>query len=72
MEAGTNTLEVTEVNAWEIRLVGDAQSGAVPVTNMKHKAKDALQPSGLLGSVTLDYAEVGKLEINESLRSNIR
>jgi hypothetical protein len=84
LKAGRNELEVTVVNQWANRLIGDAQlgdgwdagrpkswpkwlesgeartSGQVTFTTGRHWQKnDELQPSGLLGPVTLQRM-VGK------------
>ncbi|MBN2295928.1 MAG: glycoside hydrolase, partial [Pirellulales bacterium] len=57
VKRGTNTLEVTVVNTWLNRLVGDEQPGVknrVTSTTVKTwKAKTPLQPAGLLGPVRL-------------------
>ncbi len=56
LQAGKNTLEITVVNAWNNRIVGDAQPGAKPTVFAYRKiriATDPLQPSGLLGPVKI-------------------
>jgi hypothetical protein len=56
LKAGANKLEITVTNAWVNRLIGDQQPGAKQYTFTTYKpyTKDsALQPSGLLGPVTV-------------------
>ena len=53
---GKNTLEVRVADKWVNRLVGDAQPGAKKITYTPlptYRADAPLQPSGLLGPVTL-------------------
>lgn len=57
LKLGKNTLEVTVVHTWHNRIIGDVQPGATPtvfISRKLGKATDALQPSGLLGPVTLE------------------
>ena len=66
---GNNQLEVTVVNLWPNRLIGDSK---LPVnqrrtkTNvLKYEAADAetlLRPSGLLGPVNLLFLQYGKIQ----------
>ena len=55
---GTNKLEISVVNLWPNRLIGDAAPNSTPhftVTNThKFNADTPLLPSGLLGPVTLE------------------
>jgi len=57
LKAGENTLAVTVVNAWHNRLVGDAglpmEKRQTRLTAVAAKARDRLQPAGLLGPVQL-------------------
>lgn len=57
VNAGANELEVTVVNLWPNRLIGDASLPAkerFTETNMrKFTSKSPLLPSGLLGPVTI-------------------
>ncbi|AEV98273.1 glycoside hydrolase family 2 sugar binding protein [Niastella koreensis GR20-10] len=56
LQPGENELEVTVVNCWWNRLVGDAQPGAKPVTwtaFTNWHADSKLQPAGLLGPVNI-------------------
>jgi hypothetical protein len=56
LNAGKNTLEVTVVQTWINRIIGDLQPGAKPTAFISlkvGKAGDPLQPSGLLGPVTI-------------------
>ncbi len=57
---GTNDLEITVVNTWNNRLVGDAQPGVtkkITRTNIANKfnANSPLLSSGLLGPVKLEF-----------------
>ena len=55
VKAGENTLEVTVINTWPNRIIGDAQPDAgKPVTYTSYhfyNADSALFPAGLLGPV---------------------
>lgn len=54
---GANTIEVKVANLWVNRLVGDAQSGAKPITwtaMPTYRADAPLRPSGLIGPVKLE------------------
>ena len=56
LQLGSNTLEVEVTNTWHNRLVGDRQPGVTPstfITTNPFKAQTPLQPSGLLGPVSL-------------------
>jgi hypothetical protein len=57
VKAGPNELEVTVVNLWPNRLIGDASLPAkerLTATNMrKFVSKSPLLPSGLLGPVRI-------------------
>jgi hypothetical protein len=57
VKAGANELEVTVVNLWPNRLIGDASLSAekrFTETNMrKFTSKSPLLPSGLLGPVRI-------------------
>ena len=56
LKAGTNEIQVRVANAWVNRLIGDEQPGATKLTftDVKpYKANSPLQPSGLLGPVTV-------------------
>jgi hypothetical protein len=67
LKAGKNTLEVTVVHTWNNRIIGDQQPGAIPtiyMTRQMGKATDPLQPSGLLGPVTLRPKVVVTLPAN--------
>jgi hypothetical protein len=60
LEPGKNEIQVKVVNAWVNRLIGDEQPGAAKFTftDVKpYKADSPLQPSGLLGPVTVIRAE---------------
>jgi len=60
LKPGTNEIQVKVVNAWVNRLIGDEQPGATKITftDVKpYKANSPLQPSGLLGPVTLIRAD---------------
>jgi alpha-L-rhamnosidase len=53
---GQNSLEIRVGTLWVNRLIGDAQPGAVKLTNTAlptYKADAPLQPAGLIGPVTL-------------------
>jgi hypothetical protein len=53
---GANQIKITVVNAWVNRLIGDEQPGATKLTfaDVKpYKANSPLQPSGLIGPVTV-------------------
>jgi len=61
MKAGKNLLEITVVHTWHNRIIGDLQPGATPTIFISRKSggpRDALQPSGLLGPVTIQSTEV--------------
>ncbi len=65
VKPGVNKLEVEVVNTWLNRLVGDKQPGVKdPVTFTTHRpwnARTRLQPSGLLGPVSIgtgDWTEI--------------
>ena len=55
LKPGENTLEITVVNPWKNRLVGDAQPGAKNISTFTSqeviKADAPLKPAGLLGPV---------------------
>ncbi len=56
LKPGANDVTIKVVNAWVNRLIGDEQPGATKLTfaDVKpYKADSPLQPSGLLGPVTL-------------------
>lgn len=56
LKAGENRVEVKVTNRWVNRLIGDAQPGATKVTWTvvpAYSPKAPLQPSGLMGPVTL-------------------
>ncbi len=57
LKPGSNQISVTVINAWVNRLIGDQQpdsSKMYTFTSWKsYSAKSPLQPSGLLGPVTL-------------------
>jgi hypothetical protein len=51
-----NEITIKVVNAWVNRLIGDEQEGATKITfaDVKpYKANSPLQPSGLMGPVTV-------------------
>ncbi len=57
LKPGSNELTIKVTNAWVNRLIGDQQPGATKysfTTEKPYKANSPLQPSGLLGPVTLD------------------
>jgi hypothetical protein len=57
VKSGENALEIEVVNTWANRLIGDsrlpAKKRATWATVNAFKPKDALEPSGLLGPVTV-------------------
>jgi len=56
LKPGKNSLEITVVHTWHNRIIGELQPGATPTifcSNKFGKPTDALQPSGLIGPVTL-------------------
>ena len=57
LKAGENTIEIKVTNLWVNRLIGDAQPGVtnkITYTTMPfYQANSKLQPSGLLGPVTI-------------------
>ncbi len=56
LKPGANEISIKVTNAWVNRLIGDEQPNAVRVTfadEKPYKATSPLQPSGLLGPVTL-------------------
>ena len=56
LNAGKNSLEITVVQTWNNRIIGDIQPGAAPtlfISRKIGKATDPLQPSGLLGPVRI-------------------
>jgi alpha-L-rhamnosidase len=56
LHPGPNQITIKVVNAWVNRLIGDEQPGATKITftDIKpYKATSPLQPSGLLGPITL-------------------
>ena len=56
LKAGQNDLEVTVVQTWRNRVIGDLQPGATPTVfqnRIFQKPTDSLLPSGLLGPVTI-------------------
>ena len=56
LKTGANQLEVTVVNLWVNRLIGDKQPGAKPVTyapQSPYRATSPLRRSGLIGPVEL-------------------
>ncbi len=60
LRPGSNELTIKVVNAWVNRLIGDQQPGATTYTfaDVKpYKANSPLQPSGLLGPVTIVRGE---------------
>jgi len=60
IKAGKNRLEITVVQTWNNRIVGDAQPGATPTVFISYKSKKPpidLQPSGLLGPVKLEIVK---------------
>ncbi len=65
LKPGTNDLAVTVVNTWHNRLAGDAALPAEKrqtwVSKDTVRAKAALQPSGLLGPVTLRMSQTIEL-----------
>jgi len=59
LKAGRNMLEVTVVNTWQNRLIGDRgkeQKDRFTETNIKIKDEWKLRPSGLLGPVEIKFA----------------
>ena len=63
LQSGKNTLEVTVVQTWNNRIIGDQQLGATPrvyMTRKMGKATDPLQPSGLLGPVRVQSTNIIK------------
>jgi hypothetical protein len=63
LKAGKNTLEVTVVHTWNNRIIGDQQPGVTPtvyISSKRGKATDPLQPSGLLGPVTIQATDTIK------------
>jgi len=65
LKAGKNTLEITVVQTWNNRIIGDLQPGVTPkvyISRKSGKANDPLQPSGLLGPVVLRTAGTVKIE----------
>jgi alpha-L-rhamnosidase/Glycosyl hydrolases family 2, sugar binding domain len=60
IKAGNNEIQIKVINAWVNRLIGDEQPGATKITftDVKpYKANSPLQPSGLLGPVTVIRSE---------------
>jgi hypothetical protein len=60
LKPGTNEIKLIVVNSWVNRLIGDEQPGATKITftDVKpYKANSSLQPSGLLGPVTVIRAD---------------
>jgi hypothetical protein len=60
IKPGTNQIAIKVINAWVNRLIGDEQPGATKITftDVKpYKASSTLQPSGLLGPVTVIRVE---------------
>jgi hypothetical protein len=56
LKVGKNALEITLVDTWNNRIIGDLQPGAtstVFISRKLGKPTDPLQPSGLLGPVTI-------------------
>ncbi|MCI4592061.1 hypothetical protein MOK15_18395 [Sphingobium sp. BYY-5] len=56
LKPGNNRLEITTVNLWPNRLIGDKQPGAKPIAfapSSPYRAGSPLLPSGLLGPVRL-------------------
>lgn len=56
LRPGENQLEITVVNLWPNRIIGDKQANATPVTfapQATYRADSPLLPSGLLGPVQL-------------------
>ena len=56
LKVGQNDLEITVVQTWRNRVVGDLQQGATPTVFMNRqfqKPTDSLLPSGLLGPVRI-------------------
>ena len=54
LKPGVNTLEITVVNLWPNRLIGDRQAGATRIAyapSSPYRADSPLMPSGLLGPV---------------------
>lgn len=63
IKAGKNRLEITVVQTWHNRIVGDAQPGVTPSIYISFKSKETtsdLQPSGLLGPVRMLVNRKGK------------
>ena len=61
LKPGLNTLEITVVNSWVNRLIGDQQLNAHRYTYadiQRYDAASPLLPSGLLGPVTIDRIEL--------------
>jgi len=60
LKPGTNQITIKVINAWVNRLIGDEQPDATKITftDVKpYKANSPLQPSGLLGPVTVVRVE---------------
>jgi hypothetical protein len=60
LRPGTNEITIKVVNSWVNRLIGDEQPGATKVAYSvvkPYKATSPLQPSGLLGPVTVHREE---------------
>ena len=60
LKAGRNRLEITVVNSWQNRLIGDrgkAQKQRYTKTNIKIRDDWKLRPSGLLGPVEIRCGE---------------
>ncbi len=60
LKPGNNEIQITVVNAWVNRLIGDQQPGATKITFTDvtpYKATSPLLPSGLLGPVTVVRSE---------------
>jgi hypothetical protein len=57
LKPGANEISIKVTNAWVNRLIGDEQPNAVKITfadEKPYKANSPLQPSGLLGPVTIN------------------
>jgi len=61
LKSNGNQLEITVANLWSNRLIGDAGKPETQrlshTTYSEYNADSPLEPSGLLGPVTLEYAE---------------
>jgi len=56
LKAGQNSMEVTVVQTWRNRVIGDLQPGVTPtvfINRQLQKPTDPLLPSGLLGPVVV-------------------